>query len=121
MATRIIQTARWIPDPKVTEIDRGNGLHELMVSDTLTVKQLEAFEFQPKNRKRISKEERENIKRHNRRIILIAGLPSALCVLTSTLQLALNDSTFMGFAIASYTVTAFVVGVNLLSPRKEKK
>lgn len=58
MATRTIRTARWIPDDKgmkVTQIDRGEGLHELVVSDTQTVKEIQCF---PINRKKVRKNDK---------------------------------------------------------------
>ena len=58
MATRIIRTARWIPDDKgmkVTQIDRGEGLHELVVSDTQTVKEIQCFHWSWKKPKRNNK------------------------------------------------------------------
>lgn len=50
--------ARWIPDDKgmkMTQIDRGEGLHELVVSDTQTVKEIQCF---PINREKPKKDDK---------------------------------------------------------------
>lgn len=52
---RIITKARWIPDPVVTEIDRGNGMKQLMTTVEPPAKEIEYFQWSWKKPKRSNK------------------------------------------------------------------
>lgn len=42
---RVIHTARWIPDPVITEIDRGNGMKQLVTKIEEPEKEIEYFRW----------------------------------------------------------------------------
>ena len=110
-------TGRYLADGVVTEINVGNGMHELRPVDTQSVRSLQTFDIKPR-RPRISKEERDRIKNHNTAIYIVGGLPTALCIIASNLFLAFEEPKFIPVAIVCYSITVFVAAVNLLGKKK---